>query len=152
MATPIDRHERHSTVQTRVWIQEHDWLHHVFKSADNSSPRFRFPDLLSACVTLVMGSEDCQRRLSGYLASQLALRDPKTERRSCDIWTVQFEQLVAAHGAPWNRFPNPMFDLDQLSTACVALAMSQPDGEAMVLRQARLNLLARTDAGNPVAG
>jgi hypothetical protein len=36
-----------------------------------------------------------------------------------------------------------MFDLDHLTTACVALAKDGPDGEARVLRQARLNLLAR---------
>lgn len=152
MANPIDRDERYPTVQTRVWIEEHDWLHRIFKSPDNTSPKFRFPDLLSACVSLSVTSDDGQRRLVEYLVTQLTLRDPRTERRSCDIWSAQFDQLMQAHRAPWNRFPNPMFELDHLSTACVALAMSLPDGEAAVLRQARTNLLARARAsGLPVS-
>ena len=75
--------------------------------------------------------------------TQLTLRNPRTERRSCDIWAVQFELVMAAHRAPWNRFPNPMFELDQITTACVAVAMSLPDGHAQVLGQARLNLRDR---------
>jgi hypothetical protein len=151
MANPIDRDEHTSTVQTRVWIDEHDWLHRIFKSPDNTSPKFRFPDLLSACVSLVLASDEGQRRLVEYLVTRLTLRNPRTERRSCDIWSAQFDQLMQAHRAPWNRFPNPMFELDHLSTACVAVAMSRPDGEAVVLRQARMNLLARTRAsGLPV--
>ena len=67
--------------------------------------------------------------------TQLTLRNPRTERRSCDIWAVQFELVMAAHRAPWNRFPNPMFELDQITTACVAVAMSLPDGDALVLGQ-----------------
>ena len=84
-----------------------------------------------------------QRRLVEYLVTQLTLRNPRTERRSCDIWAVQFELVMAAHRAPWNRFPNPMFELDQITTACVAVAMSLPDGHAQVLGQARLNLRDR---------
>lgn len=152
MAYPIDRDERHPTVQTRVWIDEHDWLHRIFKSPGNTSPKFRLPDLLSACVSLATGSDEGRRRLVEYLVTQLTLRDPRTERRSCDIWSAQFDRLMEAHRAPWNRFPHPMFELDHLSTACVALAMSLPDGEAEVLRQARVNLLARAKAsGLPVS-
>ena len=143
MANPIDRDEHTSTVQTRVWIEEHDWLHRIFKSPDNTSPKFRFPDLLSACVSLAVASDDGQRRLVEYLVTQLTLRDPRTERRSCNIWAAQFELVLAAHRAPWNRFPNPMFELDHITTACVAVAMSLPYGDALVLRQARLNLRAR---------
>ena len=151
MANQIDRDEHTSTVQTRVWVEEHGWLHRIFKSPDNTSPKFRFPDLLSACVSLAVASDDGQRRLVEYLVTQLTLRDPRTERRSCDIWSAQFDQLMEAHRAPWNRFPNPMFELDHLATACVALAMSLSDGEAVVLRQARVNLLARAKAsGLPV--
>ena len=58
------------------------------------------------------------------------LRDPKCERRSCDIFPAQFDQVMEAHRAPWNRFPNPMFELDHITTGCVAVAMSMPDGEA----------------------
>ena len=83
--------------------------------------------------------------------TQLTLRNPRTERRSCDIWAVQFELVMAAHRAPWNWFPNPMFELDHLTTACVAVAMTLPDGEAAVLRQARTNLLARSRTNGPTA-
>ena len=63
----------------------------------------------------------------------------------------QFDQLLQTHRAPWNRFPNPMFELDHLTTACVAVAMTLPDGEAAVLRQARTNLLARSRTNGPTA-
>ena len=146
MATPIDRDDRQPTVQTGVWIEEHDWLHRIFKSPENRSPKFRFPDLLSACVSLAVDSEDGQQRLVEYLETRLTQRDPKTERRSCDIWNAQFEQLMGAHRAAWNRFPNPMFEIDHITTGCVAITMSLPDAQASVLRQARLNLLARAKA------
>ena len=143
MATRIDCDERRPTVQTRVWIDEHDWLHGIFKSPHNTSPKFRFPDLLSACVSLAFRDSPNRERLITYVVTQLSLRDPQTERRSCDIWAPQFELLLDAHRGPWNRFPNPMFELDHLTTACVALAMASPNAEAMVLREARSNFLAR---------
>jgi hypothetical protein len=140
---PIDRVVSAPTVQTGIWIEEHVWLHRLFRSPDNKSPKFRFPDLLGACVSLAFRDPPSQRRLVEYLVTQLTLRNPRTERRSCDIWAVQFEVVMAAHRAPWNRFPNPMFELDQIATACVAVAMYLPDGDAQVLGQARLNLLDR---------
>jgi hypothetical protein len=95
---------------------------------------------------LAVDSEDGQQRLVEYLETRLTQRDPKTERRSCDIWNAQFEQLMGAHRAAWNRFPNPMFEIDHITTGCVAIAMSLPDAQASVLHQARLNLLARAKA------
>ena len=108
MPDPIDRDVRHATaqavqtVQTGIWIEEHGWLHRLFKSPDNASPKFRFPDLLGACVSLALRDPASQRRLVEYLVTQLTLRNPRTERRSCDIWAVQFELVMAAHRAPWN--------------------------------------------------
>lgn len=152
MATPIDRDDsQQPTVQTGVWIDEHDWLHRIFKSAENRSPKFRLPDLLSACVSLAIGCKQEQRRLVEYLETRLTLRDPGTERRSCDIWCTQFEQLMQAHRAAWNRFPNPMFEIDHITTACVAIAMQRPDGPAQVLQQARQNLLERAQARRATA-
>lgn len=151
MAHPIVRDERPATVQTRVWVQEHAWLYSVFKSPSNTVPKFRFPDLLGACVALVVGCADGQRRLVEFLVTELTRRDPASERRSCDIWPAQFDQLVAARGAAWNRFPNPMYDLEHIATACVAVAMAQPDGEAAVLAQARVNLLARAKSARASA-
>lgn len=144
MPDPIDCAVRPPTVQTGIWIEEHGWLHRLFKSADNTSPKFRFPDLLGACVSLAFRDLQSQRHLVEYLVTQLTLRNPRTERRSCDIWAAQFELVLAVHRAPWNRFPNPMFELDQITTACVAVAMAHPDGDALVLRQARRNLRDRS--------
>ena len=82
------------TVQTGIWIEEHGWLHRLFKSPDNASPKFRFPDLLGACVSLALRDPASQRRLVEYLVTQLTLRNPRTERRSCDIWAAQFLSLI----------------------------------------------------------
>ena len=148
MTQAMEHDERRCTVQTRVWVEEHDWLYGVFKSPQNTAPKFRLPDLLSACVSLAVADDDGHQRLAPFLATRLALRDPHTERRSCDIWRIQFDQLMRAHRAPWNRFPNPMFELDHLTTGCVALAMAEPEGACLMLRQARLNLLARATASD----
>ena len=104
MANPIDSDERHPTVQTRVWIEEHSWLHLLFKSPRNTSPKFRFPDLLSACVSLAMSSDDSRRRLVEYLVTQLTLRDPGTERRSCDIWGCRRRMRMPMTGCPCCRW------------------------------------------------
>ena len=148
MATRIDCDERRPTVQTRVWIDEHDWLHGIFKSPHNTSPKFRFPDLLSACVSLAFRDSANQARLITYVLTQLSLRDPKTERRSCDIWAPQFELLLDAHRGPWNSFPNSKFDIDAIATACVAVSRLSGDAVASVLRQVRANFRARCSTGN----
>jgi hypothetical protein len=43
-----------------------------------------------------------------------------------------------------NRHPNPMFQLDQLTTACVALVRKSDSAAEQVLRQARRNVALRT--------
>ena len=147
MPHPIDRDEHRSTVQTRVWLAEHDWLHQIFRSPHNTSPRFRLPDLLSACVSMALADAAAQQQLVEIIVTRQARRDSRCERRSCDIFPTQFEQVMDAHRAPWNRFPHPMFELDHITTACVTAAMAWPDAEGRVLAQARANLLARTRAG-----
>jgi hypothetical protein len=54
--------------------------------------------------------------------------------------------VLDAHRAAWNRFPNPMFEIEHILTGCVAVAMSMPNGGELVLRQARDNLIARSKA------
>lgn len=144
MDHPVVREDAPAIVKTRVWREEHDWLYGLFTSPRNTAPKFRFPDLLGACVSLVVALPEGSERLVEFLVTELARRDASAVRRSCDIWAAQFDQLKAAHGAAWNRFPNPQFDLDQVATACVAVAMSAPLGPDAVLGQARLNWLART--------
>ncbi|WP_144289928.1 hypothetical protein [Ideonella sp. A 288] len=135
---------RSSVVQTSIWITEHDLLYRLLKSPVNTVPRFRYPDLLGACIALALRDADSQRPVIEFLITQLTLRDPSMARRSCEIWPTEFELLLSAHRAPWNRFPNPMFMLDDIATACVALAMARPDGHALVVSQARINLRERT--------
>jgi hypothetical protein len=146
MAHPIVPPEVPATVQTRVWELEHARLYALYRAPQNTFPKFRFPDLLSACVSLVFGNAEGQSRLVEFLTMELLQRDPGAARRSCDIWSAQFHQLMAARGASWNRFPNPMFDLDHIATAGVAVAMCSPFGQDVVLCEARTNLRARTKA------
>lgn len=138
-----------TTEQTRLWVQEHCWLHDLFKSPLNTFPKFRFPDLLGACVSLALSTPQTQRLLVSFLATELALRTPKGEFRSCDIWSAQFDQLMSARGAPWNRFPNPMFELEHIASACVAVASRQPFGPQAVLDRARENFVQRSRAQHP---
>ena len=146
MPHPIDRDEHRATVQTCVWLDEHDWLHRIFKSPHNTSPRFRLPDLLSACVSMALADSTTQQQMVEIILTRPTRPDAKCERRSCHIFPTQFEQVMDAHRAPWNRFPNPMFELDHITTACVTVVTAWPVADARVLAQARANLLARTRA------
>jgi hypothetical protein len=145
MAHPIVPAITQTTVETHVWHQEHAWLHCVFKSPCNTLPKFRFPDLLAGCISLVLGTSEAHIRLVEFMVVTLPARDPASKRRSCEVWVAQFDQLMAFHRGPLNRFPNPRFDLDHIVTGCVALAGQQPFGEAAVLLEARRNLRARVN-------
>jgi hypothetical protein len=140
---PIEAAERPATVQTHVWMQEHEWLYRLHKDPANIAPKFRMPDLLSACVSLVLGDPANEPQLVQALVTRLMPRAAHGPRRSCDVWAPQFDLLMAAHRAAWNRFPNPMFNLDQLASACVAMLAAHPHGDALVLEQARRNFLER---------
>lgn len=153
----MTRHEggpqrEEQTVTTRLAAREHDWLHEVYLRHDNRGPKFRMPDLLSACVALAIdaGTPDAKLLLD-CLVDDIARRD-RTGCRSCDIWPAQFELLMRAHRAPWNTFPHPKFELDQLATACVALVRARADAAAQVLAQARLNYFARMRPAGGIKG
>lgn len=139
MQKAIDCNVRRPPVQSDIWIEEYGWLNRLFKSPGKKSPTLRFPDLLSACVSPAFRVTPCEHRLIQYLVVQLTLRNPTTERRSCDIWALQYEPVMLAHRAPWNRFPNPMCVLSQITMACMAMAMSLANGYAVVLAPARVN-------------
>ncbi|HRH86001.1 MAG TPA: hypothetical protein PLO41_04060 [Rubrivivax sp.] len=132
------------TIETRLWLDEHEWLYDVLRSEHNASPTFRFPDLISACVSLVFLHADAPARIFDFLGTQLVLRPPLTPRRRESMWLPQFELLLAVQRSPANRHPNPKFQLDQLTTACVALCRQFGDADALVLRQARLNMADRS--------
>lgn len=131
------------TVETRLWIEEHTWLYSVLKSPSNQAPTFRFPDLISACVTAVLTPPEGYRVLFAYLGTQLVLRDPATARRREAMWLRQYEQLQALQRSPANQHPNPKFQLDQLTTAAVALCCQADPSGALVLRCARKNMAQR---------
>ncbi|WOB11143.1 hypothetical protein [Piscinibacter gummiphilus] len=148
MPALIDRDTHESTVQIRVWVDEHDWLHSVFRSPRNTAPRFRLGDLLSASITIALRDAERQKSLVSYLDEEFSTRDQRTERRTVHVWQAQFDLLQTAHRASWNAAPNPMFDLDHLATACVVIARRQPDALNELLSQARNNFIAR----RPVEG
>jgi len=60
------------------------------------------------------------------------------------MWKEQYRLLLDLQRSPANRHPNPKFQLDQLTTTCVALCRQiDPSGEA-VLHQSRINMAKRT--------
>lgn len=132
------------TIETRLWLEEHEWLYSLLRSDDNVSPTFRFPDLISACVSLVFLHDDAAARIFEFLGTQLVLRPPMTPRRRESMWRQQYDLLLAVQRSPANRHPNPKFQLDQLTTACVALCRQLGDAESIVLRQSRLNMAERS--------
>jgi hypothetical protein len=130
-------------VETRLWVEEHTWLYGVLKSPSNQAPTFRFPDLISACVTAVLTPPEGYRALFAYLGTQLVLRDPATARRREAMWRTQYEQLQDVQRSPANQHPNPKFQLDQLTTAAVALCCEADPSGTLVLKYARLNMANR---------
>ena len=143
-APRIEDRGAQDVIETRLWLEEHDWLYCLLRSEDNLSPTFRFPDLISACVSLVFEHHDAPARIFRFLGTELVLRSPQTPRRRESMWRPQYELLLALQRSPANRHPNPKFQLDQLTTACVALCrMPDPLGTS-VLQQARLNMVERS--------
>ena len=131
------------TIETRLWLEEHDWLYDLLKSDRNVAPTFRFPDLISACVSVVFAGDDASPRIFAFLGTELAFRPSTTARRCESMWRAQYGLLLALQRSPANRHPNPKFQLDQLTTACVALSRAADTSGDAVLRQARMNMAQR---------
>jgi hypothetical protein len=130
-------------VVTRLWLEEHDWLYSVLRSESNVSPTFRFPDLISACIALVFADANAGPRIFRFLGTELIIRPPSMPRRRESFWRQQFELLLDLQHSPANRHPNPMYQLDQMVTACVALTRRLDGAEVRLLQQARLNVVQR---------
>lgn len=128
---------------TRLHLQEHDWLHALAKSGHNHSPAFRFPDLIGACVSHLFQNADADTQLFHHLRTVIAPRPADTARRQADLWQPHFDQLVALQRCAANQYPHPRFQLDQLTTACVALARMHDASGLTLLRQARANASMR---------
>jgi hypothetical protein len=68
-------------IETRLWLEEHVWLYGVLKSDRNVGPIFRFPDLISACVSQVFSGPEAARHIFSFLGTELVARSPNTPRR-----------------------------------------------------------------------
>ncbi|RJG00574.1 hypothetical protein [Noviherbaspirillum sedimenti] len=130
-------------IETRLWLEEHDWLYALLKSEHNVSPTFRFPDLISACVALIFSHDNAAARIFAFLGGELILRTPHSPRRRESMWMPQYVLLQAVQRSSANRHPHPKFQLDQLTTACVALCRQEDSTGALVLHQARINTAER---------
>jgi hypothetical protein len=147
LSPPSEKSKAHDVIETRLWLEEHDWLYGLLRSEGNVSPTFRFPDLISASVSLVFTHEDAPARIFKFLGTALVLRSPETPRRRESMWRHQYQLLLDLQRSPANRHPNPKFQLDQLTTACVALCRAEDGSGAGILRQARRNMAERSDPG-----
>ena len=147
LSPPSDENKAYDVIETRLWLEEHDWLYRMLRSEDNVSPTFRFPDLISASVSLVFSHEGAPARIFKFLGTELVLRSPETPRRRESMWRYQYELLLDLQRSPANRHPNPKFQLDQLTTACVALCRAEDGSGASILRQARRNMAERSHRG-----
>ena len=130
-------------VETRLWLEEHNWLYALLCNESNVAPKFRIPDLLSACVAIVFTRDDAVERIFGFLGTDLVMRSPTTPRRRESLWRPQYELLHDLQCSPVNKHPNPKFGLDQITTACVALCQQDDPSGAAVLGQARRNMVER---------
>src|SRR5574338_222469 len=139
--------DQQDIIETRLWIEEHDWLYGLLHSPDNVSPTFRFPDLISACVSLIFAQPEAPTRIFRFLWTELVLRPPQTPRRRESMWWQQYQLLLDLQRSPANRHPNPKFQLDQLTTACVALCRAGDPSGAGILQQARRNMAERSLRG-----
>jgi hypothetical protein len=144
---PSKENKAHDVIETRLWLEEHDWLYRLLRSEDNVSPTFRFPDLISACVSLVFTDQHAAARIFRFLGTELVLRSPETPRRRESMWRHQYQLLLDLQRSPANRHPNPKFQLDQLTTACVALCRAADASGAGILQQARRNMAERAHHG-----
>ena len=149
LPTPLEDNSQ-DTIETRLWLDEHVWLYKLLRSENNVSPTFRFPDLIAACVSLVFTHEDAPLHIFRFLGTQLVLRAPQTPRRRESMWRQQYELLLEVQRSPANRHPNPKFQLDQLTTACVALCRAQDESGTSILQQARHNMAERAQRGKQV--
>ena len=143
LARPIQAKRQEDTIDTYVWADEYAFLRSLYDSADNTSPKFRFPDLISACVSLVFHDDNAAALIFDYLRSELVLRNPNTTRRREAMWKAQYGLLLELQRSRANKHPYPQFQLDQFTTTCVALVRVAGDAQRRIFDQARKNTAER---------
>ena len=89
LSPPSEENKVHDVIETRLWLEEHDWLYRLLRSKDNVSPTFRFPDLISASVSLVFTHQDAPKRIFQFMGTELVLRSPQTPRCLESRWRQQ---------------------------------------------------------------
>jgi len=134
---------RSDTISTRVWQEEYASLQEIYASLNNLSPKFRLPDLISACVSLVFHEPSPGASIFHFLHTRLILRDPDTPRRQEEMWMPQYQLLLNLQRSPANHHPHPQFKLDHFTTACIALVLATSDARRRILDQARRNTAQR---------
>lgn len=140
---PVEPTRLEDTIDTYVWIDEYAFLRCLYDSANNTAPKFRFPDLISACVALVFRDDHAAELIFDYLRSELVLRNPDTTRRREAMWKAQYTLLLGLQRSRGNKHPYPQFQLDQFTTACVALVRLAGDAQLRIFDQARKNTAER---------
>lgn len=130
-------------IETRVWFEEYLWLYGVLKGVQNAGPVFQFPDLISACVSLVFARPEAAKQIFDFLGTEVVPRAHNALRRRESLWRQQYELLLDLQRSAANRHPNPRFQLDHLTTACVALCRLADDSGLLLLQQARINAAER---------
>jgi hypothetical protein len=150
LARPVEARRQEDTIDTYVWTDEYDFLRSLYDSADNTSPKFRFPDLISACVSLVFRDDNAAELIFDYLRSELVLRNPDTTRRREAMWKAQYNLLLGLQRSRGNKHPYPQFQLDQFTTACVALVRLAGDAQRRIFDQARKNTAERAGRKEPL--
>ena len=149
LGRPPEAQGQGGTIDTYVWLDEYNFLRSLYDSADNTSPKFRFPDLIGACVSVVFRDHNAAERIFSYLRSELVLRNPDTTRRREAMWRAQYNLLLGLQRSRANRHPYPQFQLDQFTTACVALVRLARDAERRIFDQARKNTAERAGRMEP---
>ena len=147
---PAEAKRQEDTIDTYVWTDEYDFLRSLYDSVDNTSPKFRFPDLISACVSLVFHDDNAAALIFDYLRSELVLRNPNTTRRREAMWKAQYGLLLELQRSRANKHPYPQFQLDQFTTTCVALVTLAGDAQRRIFDQARKNTAKRAGRKEPL--
>jgi hypothetical protein len=136
--------EHPDTIETRLWLEEHEWLYGLLRSERQRLADLPLPGPDQRLRVAGVPARRRAARIFDFLGTQLVLRPPLTPRRRESMWRPQYELLLAVQRSPANRHPNPKFQLDQLTTACVALCRQHEGADTLVLRQARLNMADRS--------
>ncbi len=133
----------HGVVDINVLAADHEWLVGVLRDPVNKAPQFRMPDLLGACVGLVLALDYPEDSVFGKLRADVVLRSNGFPRRQSQLWATDFARLQEVQRSAHNKFPNPNFSLDEILSACVAIARELSSSNSDLFDRARINTANR---------